>query len=209
MDVIGLIPAGGQANRLGALPCSKEILPVGLGRENQEKRVVSEYLLSYYKKAGIRNVYFIIRDDKWDIPRYFRDGRDFGMNIGYLIVDLPYGVPFTLNQAYPFISGKIVAAGFLDIILEPEDSYVRLGNKLKSGSSDIVLGVYPVKAYKKWDMVDFDSDGGIKEICIKQERPDLQFGWTNLVWGPKFTEFLNGYLEEILPQMKEGKIAAN
>ena len=28
MEIIGLIPAGGQAKRLGKIPCSKEIYPI-------------------------------------------------------------------------------------------------------------------------------------------------------------------------------------
>ena len=60
-DLVGLIPAGGQALRLGNLPCSKEIYPLQLWSEKDtEPRVISEYLVKYYKLAGCSHIYFIL-----------------------------------------------------------------------------------------------------------------------------------------------------
>lgn len=207
MKTIGLIPAGGIGSRLGNTPFSKEVMPVGMGKGG-ERLAVSEYLLSYYKNAGIENVYFIIREGKWDIPSYFKDGADFGLNISYLIMNLPYGAPYTLNQAYPFIKDTYVALGFPDIIIKPENSYLKLKDKIDETEADIVLGIYPIENYKKWDMVDFDDQGNIKEICIKQNRP-LKYGWTNIIWGPKFTEFMNDFLNKALLDLNDGKININ
>jgi len=36
-------------------------------------------------------------------------------------MDLPYGVPYTLDQAYPFVQNATIALGFPDITCEPED----------------------------------------------------------------------------------------
>jgi glucose-1-phosphate thymidylyltransferase len=43
--------------------------------------------------AGIDKAYFILRSGKWDIPAYFGDGEMLSMNLGYLIMNLPFGVP--------------------------------------------------------------------------------------------------------------------
>jgi glucose-1-phosphate thymidylyltransferase len=204
MDIVGLIPAGGVASRLGKLPCSKEILPVMA--EGGKVSVITSNLIRYYQVAGIRNIYCIIRKGKWDIPEYFGDGSEFGINIGYLVMNLPYGTPFTLNQAYPFIKGKMVALGFPDILFEPEDAFLHLRSRLTGKNGDIVLGVVPCSHYLRSDMLEFDEKGNIRDIVIKQKRPDLKYSWFIALWRPSFTVFMNDFLKEFLVANPEGKI---
>ena len=120
-DLVGVIPAGGKAVRLGKIPCSKEIYPLKIW-ETEEPKVTSEYLVKYLQQAGCSYIFFIIKEGKWDIPAYFGDGERFSINIGYLLSNLPYGTPFTLDQSYPYIKDKYVALGFPDLIIKPENS---------------------------------------------------------------------------------------
>ena len=56
MNVVGLIPAAGRAERLGPLPCSKELLPIGF-RETPRgpaPKVAGHYLLERFRAAGVR-----------------------------------------------------------------------------------------------------------------------------------------------------------
>ena len=139
-DLIGLIPAGGQALRLGNLPCSKEIYPLQLwSGDVNEPRVVSEHLVKYYQKGGCSYIYFIIREGKWDIPAYFGDGHRFNTRICYLMMDLPYGTPFTLDQAYPYVKDKFIALGFPDIIMEPVNAFKDLYKHIKITGADVAL----------------------------------------------------------------------
>lgn len=206
MDIIGLIPAGGIASRLGKIPCSKEVYPIQISESAEAVSVVSENLIQYFKTAGIENIYFIIRKGKWDIPDYYGDGEAFGVNIGYLMLNLTYGTPFTLDQAYSFVKDKIVALGFPDIIIKPENAYASLIEKLSNSESDLVLGIFPIEHYMKWDMVEFDRKDRIKSIIVKMERPDLKYGWTNVVWKPSFTQYLHDYLEDFLKKHPDGNI---
>jgi len=206
MDIVGLIPAGGIASRLGKIPCSKEIFPMQFSKSSGIVSVVSENLINYFRAAGVENIYFILREGKWDIPAYYSNGSSFGVNIGYLMVNVPFGTPFTLDQAYPFVKDKIIALGFPDILFEPKDAYSGLIEKIKTTDADVVLGIFPVDTYLKWDMIEFDKDGKVKQIVIKQDRPDLKWGWTNVVWKPSFTEFLRQYLKSILKSNRDGKI---
>ena len=141
-EVIGLIPAAGKASRLPSLPCSKELYPIGYDSRNFSPKVVSQYLLESMRIADIKKAYIILRKGKWDIPAYFGDGKMLDMHLGYLIMDLPYGVPYTLDQAYPFVKEAKVALGFPDIIFEPEDVFVRLLEKQKESNANIVLGLF-------------------------------------------------------------------
>ncbi|HJX70702.1 MAG TPA: sugar phosphate nucleotidyltransferase [Bacteroidales bacterium] len=204
MKITGLIPAGGLAERLGKLPCSKEILPYT--SDAGKTMVISENLISSYRLAGITHIYFIIRKGKWDIPGYFGDGTDHGVNIGYLTMNLPYGTPFTLNQARPFVKDRIVALGFPDMIFKPEDAFGTLKTKLSDSNAEIVLGVAATDRYLKSDMIEFNNDKTIRRIIIKQNRPDLKYAWFIAMWKPAFTEYMNRFLELFLNKHPDGKI---
>ncbi len=210
MEIIGLIPAGGEAKRLGKLPCSKEIYPIVRKKSDNESRaeikVISEYLISSYRIAGINNIYFILRKGKWDIPAYYGDGSDFGVNISYLIMNLPYGTPFTLDQAYPFTKDKYIALGYPDILVEPAETYIKIKEKISETKADIVLGLFPIDSYLNWDMVEFDNKNKVKNIIIKQERPDLKYGWTIAIWNPSFWEFMHEYIGNIIRNGGDGKV---
>ena len=101
-EVIGLIPCAGHATRITPLPCSKEVLPVGLGRTSEgflRPKVVSHYLLEKMRRGGVSKAFFILRKGKWDIPQYYGNGAAVGMDLGYLVTDRTYGPPYTLDEA--------------------------------------------------------------------------------------------------------------
>lgn len=171
-----------------------------------EISVISSNLIHYYKLASINDIFFIIRKGKWDIPDYYGDGTALGVNIGYLMMNLSYGTPFTLNQAYPFIKDCIVGLGFPDIVFQPEDAFVHVRDKLLSSKCDIVLGIVPCSEYLKSDMIEFGDDGRITDILIKQNRPDLKFSWFIALWRPSFTTYMHKYLNGLLKDNPSGKI---
>ena len=212
MEIIGLIPAGGQATRLGKIPCSKEIYPLmkskSANKYGVEINVISEYLINSYRLAGINNIYFILRSGKWDIPAYYGDGKELGVNISYLIMNLPYGTPFTLDQAYPFTRDKYIALGYPDIKFEPAGAFVKIKEKIFKTKADIVLGLFKIDNYRKWDMIELDNNGKIRNIIIKQDRPDLKYGWTIAVWNPSFWEFMHNYIQNIIKNGSDGKVVA-
>ncbi len=197
-QIIGLLPAGGQATRISPLPLSKELYPVGFQdfgvKSNWRPKVVSQYLLEKMQLAGIEKAYFILRPGKWDIPAYFGDGTMLSINLGYLIMGLGYGVPFTLDQAYPFVQDAVIALGFPDILFQPEDAYVRILSRLEVSNADVVLGLFPTDKPQKAGMVDFDDKGKVRLIIEKPPQSDLRYMWGIAVWTPAFTQFLHEYL---------------
>jgi glucose-1-phosphate thymidylyltransferase len=204
MEIFGIIPAGGTASRMGKLPCSKEVFPM-ITKEGKIVAVASN-LLRYYRLAGISKVFFILRKGKWDIPEYYGDGSDFGVHISYLMMNLPFGAPFTINQVYPFLKNEIIALGFPDIIFEPEDAFLHLKSKLLSVDADIVLGIVPSSNCRQSDMIEFDDKGNILNLIIKQSRPDLLYGWFIALWRPSFSEFMDTFLERLLKTNTDGRI---
>ena len=101
MDIVGLMPAGGQAMRIAPLPCSKELYPIGFRLIAEDgslrPKVACHYLLEKMQLAGINKVYIILRDGKWDIPAYLGDGTMLDMHLSYLMMRLPFGVPYTIS----------------------------------------------------------------------------------------------------------------
>ena len=147
LEVIGLIPAAGQSKRLAPLPFSKELYPIGYWQprdaESSRPKVVSHYLIEKMQSAGICRIFISIREGKWDIPGYLKDGSAFGVHIAYLVLGLPYGVPYTIDQAYPFVRDNLVAFGFPDIMFEPVNAFTHLLNHQKDWSSRRYFGAFP------------------------------------------------------------------
>jgi glucose-1-phosphate thymidylyltransferase len=197
-DIIGLIPAAGMATRIAPLPCSKELYPVGFWQPEENKgtrpKVVSHYLLDKMKRAGVTRAFIILRNGKWDVPAYFGDGALAEMNLAYLLMRLPYGPPYTLDQAYPFVKHALIVFGFPDILFQPDDVFVKLLAHQTSTNADIVLGLFPAYEPQNMDMVDVDEGGRIRHMLIKPPQTDLSYGWICAVWSPVFTEFMHRYL---------------
>ena len=200
-EVIGVIPAAGRATRLGPLPCSKELLPVGFQGMDKDTgarpKPVGQYLLEHYRQAGVKRVYIVIRKGKWDIPEYFGDGSSLDLSIGYLIMNLPHGAPYTIDQAYPFAQEATILFGFPDILIEPNDAYPRLLEYLDATETDVVLGLFPTDQPHLCDPIEFDNLGRIRTIHVKPADSDLHTTWTIAAWRPSFTRFLHEHLAEV------------
>ncbi len=210
-EVVGLLPAGGQANRIAPLPCSKELYPVGFrsvgAEDGLRPKVVCHYLLERMQRAEVTRAYIILREGKWDIPAYLGDGTMLGMHLAYLMMELPFGAPYTLDQAYPFVQDALVVFGFPDIIFQPEDAFVQLLARQETTRADVVLGLFPADQPQKMDMVDLDHNGRIRRIVIKPRQTDLRYTWIIAVWTPVFTRFMHEYL--VATQTERGGISGN
>ena len=198
-ELVGLIPAAGRANRIAPLPCSKELYPVGfrLEKNSQGKRpkVVAHYLLEKIRLAGISKVYFVLRAGKWDVPGYFSDGSMLDMHVAYLIVNSSWGVPCTLDHAFPFVQHAIVAFGFPDILFEAPDAFATLLARQSQNHADIVLGLCAKRQNPKCDLVDFNSDGTVRKIILGTLDERVHYSWAVAVWTPVFTKFLHDYVD--------------
>ncbi len=206
-EVVAVLPAAGRSFRLTPLPCSKEILPVGVqamvGQRGPRLRVVSHHLLECLKKAHIRKGYIIIRRGKWDIPAYWGSGGILGLNLAYMVIEGSSGPPDTIDRAYPFMKDKIVAFGFPDIILHPKDVFAKLLYRLDCSKSDVVLALFPAHDAKAMDMIDIDATLRVRAVHLKPRTSRLRHAWLCAVWTPVFTEFLHQFLR----QVKQGEVA--
>lgn len=198
-ETIGLIPAGGSATRLGQLPCSKEIYPVGFEPDptdgKMRPKMAATRLLESMRLAGVKRGFFILRQGKWDIPSYYGDGKSVDIHLAYLMMDLPYGVPYTLDQAYPFIRNKTILFGFPDILFRPENAFVKLLERKIRSDAPIVLGIYKADTPSKMDMLKVDDKGRVRDIVIKPAKTTLTYTWIVAAWDGRFSRFQHEYVK--------------
>ncbi|MES1241374.1 MAG: sugar phosphate nucleotidyltransferase [Acidobacteriota bacterium] len=192
MDVLGLIPAAGKAERLGRLPCSKELFPIGF-RETPNgpaPKAAGHYLLERFRAAGIRRAFVVLHESKWDVARYFGTGEIADISLAYLSIPGSRSVPETLSYAAPWVGESIVALGFPDCLFEPADAYARLLERQAATGADLVLGLFPTERCRTTDMVECGPDGRVRRIEVRPETTTLRFNWLIAVWGPAFTRLL-------------------
>lgn len=192
LPVVGLIPAAGRATRLGPLTGSKELLPVPTGDPAAGSRAAADYLVAQMAKAGCARAFFIVRSGKWDIAEHFGHGAVFGMPIGYLMMDAPYGPPFTIAQAFPFVGDAGIITGFPDILIEPDDAAARVVAHLRASSAQVVLATFPCGPGVGCDMAEAGPDQVVTRIVPKENdpvwKPDSRT-WLLAAWRPTFTAF--------------------
>lgn len=218
-EMVGLIPAAGRASRIAPLPCSKELFPVGFRPTNEGQsfrpKVVCHYLLEKMRCAGVTKVFVVIRKGKWDLPDYLGDGELFDMQFAFLIMSLPYGPPYTVDQAYPFIQHALVLFGFPDIIFKPDDAFQRLVDRQAETSADIVIGLFPANEWQNKDIVELEDSGRVLEILSNPAGEKARFTWIIAAWTPVFTDFMHDYLMkgsrnfEEIPQLQREMTMGN
>jgi glucose-1-phosphate thymidylyltransferase len=198
-EIVGLVPAGGHARRIAPLPCSKELFPVGFqslpGVDGVRPKAVGHYLLEKMRFAGVTRAFIVLRNGKWDIPAYFGDGAMLDMHLAYLVGRLPFGAPYTLDAAYPFVRNAVVTFGFPDILFQPDDGYEQLLTCQADTGADIVLGVFPASRPEIMEMIDVDPEGRVHDLVIRPLDTRLRFAWIFAVWTPAFTRFQHDFLE--------------
>lgn len=199
-EVIALIPAAGYGRRLGSIPCSKELLPLGWSRGPAAAgsetpaaptgKAMLEYLLERLARGGIRRALVLLREGKWDIPARLRDGHDWEIDLAYLVLPPTASAVETLAAATPWVEEATIALGFPDIVFHPADAFLELRRVQHNRGADVVLGLFPNRQPERSDMVETDDDGTVRRILIKQADHGLPHAWSIAVWTPVFTRYL-------------------
>jgi len=197
-ELIGVVPAAGQAVRLSPVPCSKEIYPIGFSETTTDgtalPKVAGQYLLEKFSNAHVTRAFIILRKGKWDIPQYFGDGSSMGMDLAYLIMGNPNGVPFTVDQAFSFVENKMVVFGFPDILFPEQHAFTSLIQSQAKSDADMVLGLFPCGAMLQADRVDVHDNGCVRQVLPRSTSTHLMSTWGIAVWASRFTNFLHDFL---------------
>lgn len=195
-ELIGLVPAAGQASRLGALPGSKELLPIGFraGAAGPEPRVPFQELLTALRAGGVERAFVVLRPGKWDVPAHLGDGGQ-GPRLAYLVRAGSRSLPESLDAAYPFVRDAHVALGFPDVLFAPGDAYATLRERLAASGADLVLGLFPAPRPHTTDMVELEGERVVR-LELRPAATALTHAWLLAAWGPAFTELLHASVAE-------------
>jgi glucose-1-phosphate thymidylyltransferase len=169
----GIIPAAGRGTRMQPLGFSKELLPLGSRMAGGAERplAVSEYLLQRMLVGGAEKLCFIISPGKSDILEYF--GGHYGSaNVVYAVQPNPNGLCDAIFRASPLIaSDEDVLIGLPDTIWFPETAY------LDTPHCELGFILFPSAHPEFFDAVVLEDDERVREIQVKQERPDSSWVW--------------------------------
>lgn len=199
-ELVGLLPAAGRGSRLGPIPCSKEIMPLGFeavaegGRSPWRPVTAIESHLRALRGAGAGRAVIVIGETKADVVRYVGDGEPYGLPVAYVYQRQLRGMPFALDLARPWLRGATVLFAMPDTLVHPGDTMALLAERHRAGGADVTLGLFHTATPHKFGMVDRDAAGRVRGFVDKPARTHLELMWGLAAWSPRFTEFLHGYL---------------
>ena len=164
MSIVGVIPAAGSATRLGPLPCSKELIPVG-------GRPVLEYVVDRMRAVPAAEIRVVTRPDKADVVEHAR-------RLGATVVEArPPSAAASIHLGTAGLDADdVVLVGFPDSVWEREDGFVAVVAALGHGA-DVALGCFRSDELERSDVVVADEDGIVRAVQVKPSRPASEWIW--------------------------------
>jgi glucose-1-phosphate thymidylyltransferase len=190
MDVVGVIPAAGRAERLQPLRGSKEVLPVG-------GKPVMDYLVANMRAGGCTHLRVVTREGKRDVIRHARE----------LGAETVIASPRTVSESIlagteGLAAGDVLLIGFPDTIWDPRDGYAQLIREVVEGC-DVALGLFRIAPAElsRCDVVVFGEENTIEQIDVKPRRPRSDWIWgcaavrADIAQGLCCTDWPGGYFD--------------
>ncbi len=165
-----IILAGGKATRLRPLSCNttKAVVPV-------LNHPFLEHLIGYLKKHNIIDVILTLSYLPEQTESYFGDGGKFGVEITYLMEDLPLGSAGAVKNAEEFLDSSFIVLNgdiFADLDLTAMLSLHHDRNAIAT------LALTPVDNPTIYGVVETDSQGRVKHF---KEKPSWDEVTTNMI----------------------------
>jgi len=212
-DLIGVLPAAGRGSRLGTIPCSKEVMPLGFQPDEDAPiawRPVTaiETNLVALQLAGARRAVTIISESKADVVRYVGDGRRYGLDVAYVYQQQLRGMPFALNLARPWVGRATTIFAMPDTLITPITTIAHLTADHQYHGADVTLGLFTTNTPQRFGMVALDAHGRVVRSEEKPTQSDMNLMWGLAVWSPRFADFLSTYLADYTDQNQEALLGS-
>ena len=171
----GIVLAGGSGARLYPVTkgVSKQLLPI------YDKPMIY-YPVSVLMLAGIRDILIITTpEDQSGYLRLLGDGRQFGINLSYVVQDSPKGLAQSFILGEQFIGEDSVCLVLGDNIFWGHGFSDILNHAVKRKSGASIFG-YQVKDAERFGVVEFDDHLKVTSIEEKPKSPKSNFAVTGL-----------------------------
>jgi glucose-1-phosphate thymidylyltransferase len=194
-ELVGVLPAAGRGSRLGPIPCSKEIMPLGFQPRAAapvawQPVTAIELHLDALQQAGAARAVVIIGETKADVVRYVGDGARYGVPVAYVYQQQLRGMPFALDLARPWVGRATTLFSMPDTLITPPETMAHLVEEHRRRRCDVTLGLFSTATPHKFGMVGLGERGRVVGFVDKPARTELTLMWGLAVWSPRFTEFM-------------------
>ncbi len=190
----GIILSGGTGSRLypATLAINKQLLPV------YDKPMVY-YPLTTLMLAGIRDILVITTPkDHDDYVRLLGDGKQWGINLSYVVQDEPKGIVQAFILGVDFIGDDSVCLILGDNIFHGENlpTLLRECASLKDGA---IVFCYRVSDPERYGVVSFDKNMIAENIEEKSTNPKSNYAVTGIYF---YDNNVVRYAKEITPSAR-------
>ncbi|KFM19897.1 Bifunctional protein GlmU [Marine Group I thaumarchaeote SCGC AAA799-P11] len=158
-----VILAGGLGTRLRPLTLKtpKPMLPLG-------KKPILEHLIDWNKKNGIKSIVLCVSYRKEKIQNYFKDGKEFGVEIEYAISKKPLATAGQLKTAEVFIDDTFVCV-YGDSIFD--FSLRNMIKQHKARKAFTTMSLYEYKTNLEYGVINTSKTG---KVTSWEEKPEIK-----------------------------------
>lgn len=173
----GIILAGGSGTRLYPITegISKQLIPI------YDKPMIY-YPLSTLMLAGIKDILLITTEqDQAGFKRLFGTGKQFGLNIDYIIQPSPDGLAQAFTLGKDFVGNDTCAMVLGDNIFYGNEFTKLLQNARKNAEEGYatIFG-YQVKDPERFGIMEIDENSNVISVEEKPKQPKSDFAITGL-----------------------------
>ncbi|KER06038.1 Bifunctional protein GlmU [Marine Group I thaumarchaeote SCGC AAA799-E16] len=158
-----VILAGGLGTRLRPLTLKtpKPMLPLG-------KKPILEHLIDWNKKNGVKSIVLCVSYRKEKIQNYFKDGKEFGVEIEYAISKKPLATAGQLKTAEKFIDDTFVCV-YGDTIFD--FSLRNMIKQHKAKKAFTTMSLYEYKTNLEYGVINTSKTG---KVTSWEEKPEIK-----------------------------------
>lgn len=173
----GIILAGGSGTRLYPITegISKQLIPI------YDKPMIY-YPLSTLMLSGIKDILLITTEqDQAGFKRLFGTGKQFGLNLEYIIQPSPDGLAQAFTLGKDFIGNDTCAMVLGDNIFYGNGLVEKLKNaRLNAENGYATIFGYQVKDPERFGIMEIDEKQNVISVEEKPEKPKSDFAITGL-----------------------------
>lgn len=181
-NVKGIILAGGTGTRLYPITAgtSKQLVPV------YDKPMIY-YPLSVLMQAGIKDILIITTpEDQASFMRLLKDGKQFGINLNYIVQPSPDGLAQAFILGEKFIGDNPCAMILGDNIYYGNGLEKELQKSIENAENGhaTIFG-YKVKDPERFGIMEIDEFNNVLSVEEKPKFPKSDYAITGLYFYPK------------------------